>query len=409
MKALQRSAARAARDKRVGASQDSDGQDLDIEASADDPASPTSGLRTSRSADPMGFGRSHRRRGSEGANFSPRSAPAEPNHDPLPRAQTIGFAEPMGSHVHHARTDRAGNLASGYSSMPTSAAAGGTGLRHRSTGLEFERTPTRRSTTGGSVMLRRTRTSASGIQMYRTMTSTKNTGFGGWPSPIDVIRYILEKVFHRKEMPRTSTIASTHSGGGLGGDGVRTAPYFSFDVLVSRNSKFHELTEEQRDELGGVEYRAIDLLAKLIPAYWLLVNFFFIVLVAPYANSRAYDKYNPVFESQGAFNPNRTWWVFFNTVSAYTNTGLSLVDTSMTQQQDAYLPLISIAILILLGNTAFPIALRGFIWVCSKLTPSKSRVHESLRFLLDHPRRCFVYLFPSGQTWFLLCVLALLK
>ncbi|MCP6031616.1 hypothetical protein NL371_26340, partial [Klebsiella pneumoniae] len=26
-------------------------------------------------------------------------------------------------------------------------------------------------------------------------------------------------------------------------------------------------------------------------------------------------------------------------------------------------------------------------------------------FLLDHPRRCFIYLFPSYQTWFLVLVL----
>ena len=29
--------------------------------------------------------------------------------------------------------------------------------------------------------------------------------------------------------------------------------------------------------------------------------------------------------------------------------------------------------------------------------------------MLDHPRRCFVYLFPSHQTWFLLTVLVILK
>ncbi|KAG8770567.1 low affinity potassium transporter [Ceratobasidium sp. 428] len=33
------------------------------------------------------------------------------------------------------------------------------------------------------------------------------------------------------------------------------------------------------------------------------------------------------------------------------------------------------------------------------------RMHETLSFLLDHPRRCFIYLFPSHQTWFLFIVL----
>lgn len=40
-------------------------------------------------------------------------------------------------------------------------------------------------------------------------------------------------------------------------------------------------------------------------------------------------------------------------------------------------------------------------WTTYKLTPKNSRLAETLKFLLDHPRRCFVYMFPSTQTWFL--------
>lgn len=41
--------------------------------------------------------------------------------------------------------------------------------------------------------------------------------------------------------------------------------------------------------------------------------------------------------------------------------------------------------------------------------PKNSRINETLHFLLDHPRRCFIYLFPSHQTWFLLTILICLK
>lgn len=44
----------------------------------------------------------------------------------------------------------------------------------------------------------------------------------------------------------------------------------------------------------------------------------------------------------------------------------------------------------------------------TKIVPKKSRAQETLHFLLDHPRRCFVYLFPSHQTWFLLTVVIIL-
>jgi len=48
-------------------------------------------------------------------------------------------------------------------------------------------------------------------------------------------------------------------------------------------------------------------------------------------------------------------------------------------------------------------------WIITKLVPRNSRLDETLHFLLDHPRRCFVYLFPSYQTWFLLTILAIMK
>ena len=43
-----------------------------------------------------------------------------------------------------------------------------------------------------------------------------------------------------------------------------------------------------------------------------------------------------------------------------------------------------------------------------KLTPSM-RLKETLQFLLDHPRRCYLYLFPSHQTWILLSVVIIWK
>jgi len=39
---------------------------------------------------------------------------------------------------------------------------------------------------------------------------------------------------------------------------------------ISRNSQFHGLTEKERDKLGGYEYRAVSLLAWLVPLYFVL-------------------------------------------------------------------------------------------------------------------------------------------
>jgi Trk-type K+ transport system membrane component len=40
-------------------------------------------------------------------------------------------------------------------------------------------------------------------------------------------------------------------------------------------------------------------------------------------------------------------------------------------------------------------------WILFNSVPESSRIRETLKFLLDHPRRCYTYLFPSTQTWFL--------
>jgi potassium uptake Trk family protein len=65
--------------------------------------------------------------------------------------------------------------------------------------------------------------------------------------------------------------------------------------------------------------------------------------------------------------------------------------------------------LIVIGNTGFPCMLRLTIWVVSKVVREGSPVWEELRFLLDHPRRCFTLLFPSGATWWLFTILVILN
>lgn len=78
--------------------------------------------------------------------------------------------------------------------------------------------------------------------------------------------------FHQKlkrtvTMPRTATL--------LPADTVRTSlgprensmvvPYLSFPTIVGRNSAFHGLTEDQLEELGGIEFRALNMLMWAVP------------------------------------------------------------------------------------------------------------------------------------------------
>jgi len=92
-------------------------------------------------------------------------------------------------------------------------------------------------------------------------------------------------------------------------------------------------------------------------------------------------------------------------MGAYTGGGLSLVDLSMIPFQTAYLMIVALMLMILAGNHALPIFLRVIIWVSSKVLPEDSDAQEAISFLLQHPRRCFLYMFPSHQTWFLVICL----
>ena len=81
----------------------------------------------------------------------------------------------------------------------------------------------------------------------------------------------------------------------------------------------------------------------------------------------------------------------------------------MQSFQFAVLPLLLGSYLIIIGNTGFPCMLRAVIWATSLFTPRDSGIWEELRFLLDHPRRCFTLLFPTSATWWLFWILVVLN
>ncbi|KAL9006601.1 MAG: hypothetical protein Q9188_000638 [Gyalolechia gomerana] len=53
--------------------------------------------------------------------------------------------------------------------------------------------------------------------------------------------------------------------------------------------------------------------------------------------------------------------------------------------------------------------LRFVLWLLSKAVPRESGIWEELKFLLDHPRRCFTLLFPTDATAWLFWILVFLN
>lgn len=63
-----------------------------------------------------------------------------------------------------------------------------------------------------------------------------------------------------------------------------------------------------------------------------------------------------------------------------------LTDEGLVPFQACYLVIYVLIVALLVGNHALPIMLRFIIWIGTKITRNGVK-HESLHFLLDHPRR----------------------
>ncbi|CAN9279928.1 unnamed protein product [Alternaria alternata] len=181
-------------------------------------------------------------------------------------------------------------------------------------------------------------------------------------------------------------------------------PYLSWTPTLGRNSNFVDLTEEQREELGGIEYRALKLLAMILIIFYLGWHTIGVICLAPWINHDAY--YSNVVREVGV---DPTWWGFFTSASLFNDLGFTLTPDSMVSFQLAIWPLVLGTFLIIIGNTGFPCMLRFTIWMYSKMVPKSSAIWEELRFLLDHPRRCFTLLFPSKANWWLFWILVILN
>lgn len=180
-------------------------------------------------------------------------------------------------------------------------------------------------------------------------------------------------------------------------------PYLSWEPTLGRNSAFPGLSEEQREELGGIEYRSLKTLALILVFYfwgfWLLG----VICLVPWIIKSGYGT---IVDNAGQA---RTWWGFFTASSAFMDLGFTLTPDSMNSFNTAVFPLLLMSFLIVIGNTGFPVMLRFVIWVSSIIVPRGTGLYEELTFLLDHPRRCFTLLFPSGATWWLFWLLVILN
>lgn len=202
-------------------------------------------------------------------------------------------------------------------------------------------------------------------------------GLGAFPNPFEI---------EALKFPLKWINPSTRSADALNHD------YLSFKPVVKRNSHFHGLSQAEEEELGGVEYAALELLTWLLPLYligWILLG---IVILAPWAT---YTHIGTSIKEDQPGNLNSAWFASFLTVSAFVNCGYDLLNSSFSEINGEYLVILVAIVLLLAGNTLFPVLLRLSIWLIHVCVPRKTRLRATTRFLLDHPRRTFFSLFPA--------------
>ncbi|SPO04532.1 related to TRK-1 potassium transporter TRK-1 [Cephalotrichum gorgonifer] len=221
-----------------------------------------------------------------------------------------------------------------------------------------------------------------------------------------------DKTHHHTDSQPSGAAARTHTGSktiervrsALGRDKIMDMPYLSWTPTLGRNSQFHNLTLEQREELGGIEYRSLRTLALVLVCYFWGFQIFGIACMLPYILTK--NKYGAVVDDAGL---GRAWWAVFTSNSLFMDLGLTLTPDSMISFQTSTFVMMIGALLIIVGNTGFPVMMRFIIWILSRIVPRGTGLWEELRFLLDHPRRCFTLLFPSSATWWLFLVLMILN
>jgi hypothetical protein len=96
--------------------------------------------------------------------------------------------------------------------------------------------------------------------------------------------------------------------------------------LISRNSQFHDLTAAEREELGGVEYKAVSFLSVVVFLYFVMFILCGIIGMGGWLEAN-----HPEVTRSNGLSP--FWTGAFFAVSAFVNSGMSLLDANMTALQ----------------------------------------------------------------------------
>ena len=147
-----------------------------------------------------------------------------------------------------------------------------------------------------------------------------------------------------------------------------------------------------------MQFHAMNRLVYIVPSYMLGLMLMMFVIQSIYLTYYAPALFT--LYSNNVTSP--VGFAGFHVLTAFHNAGFSLFAANLIPFQAATVVLLTLAALVLLGQTMYPVGLRLVVWICSKIARDK----EPFRYLLAHPSECFTHLFPALNTLILLIVVA---
>ncbi|KAI6381445.1 hypothetical protein MCOR25_001141 [Pyricularia grisea] len=168
---------------------------------------------------------------------------------------------------------------------------------------------------------------------------------------------------------------------------------------IGRNGQFFDLDDDEREYLGGVEYRALKLLFVIVAIYFVVLQILGAIALGAWLAVHGREV--------TAVNAQDPWWSgIFLAISSFNNCGLTLLDAGLTAFADDAFVLTVITLLSFAGNAAFPAFIRGTIYlgrlffkhIIARHGPESDEYgawEEAFDFILKYPRRLFMLMFPS--------------
>lgn len=147
-----------------------------------------------------------------------------------------------------------------------------------------------------------------------------------------------------------------------------------------------------------MRYQAFSILSWVVMLYIVLVQLCGGIALGWYISAR-----RPSIPAENHVN---AWWSgIFLSISAFNNSGMSLVDANMVPFQLTYFVLLAMSALILLGNTIFPILLRVIIQCLVQIVPKGDKWQDQRNGLKllnsEKSRNLCPYLFTRRELFWL--------